>query len=457
MSYTHYHRTDGLSIDFSSVLEFLIYLNKTSIVNAFFAQIDMHLMGDYLVWKHNLYWDSINKYRIVGYFGKEKQVIVPSNIDGVEVEDVGYGAFANNPYIKEVSISSGIEQIWSGAFSNCSNFTDLYIPASVNLLGGRTPDGSVMCSIPSVCDGESNFVCYHVDKDNNYFKDINGVLYSKDMKTLIHYPQKSEAIINLSTVEIINDSAFAYSQIRSVVIPNNVRVIEQNAFKSAAHLEEVEFQCGQIERGEYAFYNCSKLTSLTLSPQMKSIPTAMFIDCVGLGSIDIPEGVQTIGEFAFADTNLYHVSLPSTITSISRNSFSGCNELLDVVNNSSFNDFANYKGLENALNKSKYSKLIVQDEFVFYKDSQNCILVSYLGNESVVRLPATCDGIKYIIHDDAFKVGYIEMIEFNQNFYRYRVDPCIHPYLSIREIHIPKTISTNYKSKYLNNITYYYE
>ena len=52
--------------------------------------------------------------------------------------------------------------------------------------------------------------------------------------------------------------------------------------------------------GDYAFYYCSSLTSITIPNSVRSIGKEAFYNCKGLTSITIPNSVTNIGEAAFA-------------------------------------------------------------------------------------------------------------------------------------------------------------
>ena len=67
--------------------------------------------------------------------------------------------------------------------------------------------------------------------------------------------------------------------------------------------------------GDYAFYNCSRLTSLNLPAGITSIGEGAFWDCSGLTSLTLPVGITSIGESAFAGcTGLTSLNLPDGIT-----------------------------------------------------------------------------------------------------------------------------------------------
>ena len=57
---------------------------------------------------------------------------------------------------------------------------------------------------------------------------------------------------------------------------------------------------------DYAFYNCTGLTSVTIGNSVTSIWDYAFYNCTGLTSITIPDGVTSIGEYAFSNTGYYN-------------------------------------------------------------------------------------------------------------------------------------------------------
>ena len=77
--------------------------------------------------------------------------------------------------------------------------------------------------------------------------------------------------------------------------------------------------------GDYAFYNCSGLTSITLPSGVTSIGEGAFMGCSGLTS------VTSIGYYAFVYcSGLTSLTLPSSVTSIGGKAFNGCNGLTSV-------------------------------------------------------------------------------------------------------------------------------
>ena len=84
--------------------------------------------------------------------------------------------------------------------------------------------------------------------------------------------------------------------------------------------------------GNYAFYNCTGLTSVTIGESVITIGQGAFSSCSGLTSVTIGERVTTIGNQAFyVCTGLTSVTIPESVTSIGPSAFQGCTGLTSVT------------------------------------------------------------------------------------------------------------------------------
>ena len=83
--------------------------------------------------------------------------------------------------------------------------------------------------------------------------------------------------------------------------------------------------------GDYAFYGCSGLTSLTLPSSVTEIGEHAFLNCRGLTNFTIPSGVTKIGAGAFfCCYGLISLTLPSSVTAIGSQAFNACSELTSI-------------------------------------------------------------------------------------------------------------------------------
>ena len=83
--------------------------------------------------------------------------------------------------------------------------------------------------------------------------------------------------------------------------------------------------------GDYAFYGCSGLTSLTLPSSVTEIGEHAFLSCRGLTNFTIPSGVTKIGAGAFfCCYGLISLTIPSSVTAIGSGAFNGCSGLTSI-------------------------------------------------------------------------------------------------------------------------------
>ena len=84
--------------------------------------------------------------------------------------------------------------------------------------------------------------------------------------------------------------------------------------------------------GDYAFYNCDSLTSITIPGSVTSIDDDAFYNCDSLTSITIPNSVTSIGDNAFAGCDsLTSITIPQSVTSIRSSLFGYCDSLTSIT------------------------------------------------------------------------------------------------------------------------------
>ncbi|TVP95970.1 MAG: hypothetical protein EA374_02740 [Acholeplasmatales bacterium] len=219
------------------------------------------------------------------------QVEIPKRMDGLLVTDIGMGGFAEMPDLAFVKLSQAIQHIGGAAFYGSSSLTHLHLPASVETLN----DTAFLYTY-----GMETFT---VDEANPHFKTIDGILFSKDGKTLVRYPAGRDTVTtyelpnhvevlfpyafsgaNALTEIILNDGLKTISWhtfyeargLESIAIPNSVTTLAGYAFRSASGLKSVTFGSGLASIGANAFYSCNALTEVTLPPNITFIGYAAF-------------------------------------------------------------------------------------------------------------------------------------------------------------------------------------
>ena len=138
------------------------------------------------------------------------------------------------------------------------------------------------------------------------------------------------------------------------------------------------------------------------------LANSAFDGCTSLASIEIPDSVTSIGDFAFwYCTSLTSIEIPDSVTSIGDRAFDHCYKLIEVINKSSLsitagsssNGYVAYYAKEVHDGSSKIAE---KDGWLFYTYNNVNYLVGYKGNETEIILPDNYNGEKYEINKYAF-------------------------------------------------------
>ena len=143
-----------------------------------------------------------------------------------------------------------VMEIDANAFYGCTEVTSVDIPYSVLRIVNDAFKG---------CSGVKKFT---VNENNQSYKDIDGVLFSKDNKMLVKYPAKKETAeyVISEDVSLICTEAFMDNEfLKKITVGNFVTAISDNSFKNCTALEEVELGGNTRILGVDAFKNCPKL------------------------------------------------------------------------------------------------------------------------------------------------------------------------------------------------------
>lgn len=120
--------------------------------------------------------------------------------------------------------------------------------------------------------------------------------------------------------------------IKSVVIPNNVTCIGDNAFWDCKGLLYIYIPESVLKIGDYAFGRCNGLTTIRIPESVSSIGDSAFKFCENLTNIFITKNVTSIGDFAFESCNNLRSILidPENTKYDSRDN---CNAIIDTETN----------------------------------------------------------------------------------------------------------------------------
>ena len=228
-----------------------------------------------------------------------------------------------------------VRTIGAGAFQSARKLKKIVLSESVDAI----EDGALDCPSLETID---------VAENNSSFRSINGILFSKDGKTLIKCPE-------------------AYAFVSNYLVPDGVERIEKRAFANCRKLRVVELPAETKEIGSGAFEGCSELICFGVRPDnpyfyagdsflsgnngtnllfskdrkvllkypaghkadkyvvagfIKEIADGAFEDCVSLKTIELEEGVEKIGSRAFTGcSSLSTIVIPDSVSAIPDDAF----------------------------------------------------------------------------------------------------------------------------------------
>jgi hypothetical protein len=261
-------------------------------------------------------------YILKEYKGSSESVIIPDTYKDLPVTEIGDHAFASaRKTIKgNLIIPKNIKIIDEYAFSECLNLTSL---------------------------------TFH---DN--MKEIREGAFFRCRKLTGHLS------IPKSLTKVDN-TVFGITAYTSVSIPNNIKIIEANAFMGSDISGHLIIPDSVIEIKAGAFSG-SNIEKFTFPKNIKRIDDGMFENCNKLQEVVIQEGITEIGRTAFREcTFLKSVLIPSTVTSIEELSFADCNRLINIICNAQkppiINDMTFYNSLLESIKVPKDSVTAYQN------------------------------------------------------------------------------------------------
>ena len=229
-----------------------------------------------------------------------------------------------------------------------------------------------------------------VHENNDNYKSVDGVLYSKDGKTLICYPSKKAGDI--------------------FVCPDGVEKIMSGAFSENENLKIVFLPASISETGTNPFSKCKNLKSVEVSEKNRYFSSAdgilydkdknRLIACpCAMPKVHIPESVTEIGYGAFSGCDkLHEIEFPKALTVLESMALSGCTGIKRIVipkkvEKLNLSCFKGCKNLEEIkVENSEYYKSV---DGILYSFDMYELIYCPEGKKGEIAIPS---GVRYILN-----------------------------------------------------------
>lgn len=295
-----------------------------------------------------------------------KSITIPTSVTAI-----GDLAFNHCEELTSVSFGDGLETINNYAFYDCTSLSAISLPASLKTIKLAPFYGCTSLAKIEVSEANTSFATdsralFSKDSSHFYFyANASGTSYSLPVGTTLvglmafeRCDQLSEVVlpsslfsipafayctgltkisVDASNTFLTSDSRALYSKDKTTLyayaensgdsfeVPSTVTAIEGDVFRGAVALKSITLPEGLLTIGDYAFGECSSLTEVHLPSTLTRMGNYLFMFCTDLKTVNIPSSITAISFGAFLDCHaLTSIVLPASITAIEPLAFCDC-------------------------------------------------------------------------------------------------------------------------------------
>lgn len=221
------------------------------------------------------------------YSGTAEKVIIPEG-----VKNISYGVFMDKTEIENVIFPKSLVSIDEYAFYGCRGIKEINLPESLQKLGrlafGDCSNAKSLYLGKNFSDmgelsvwGCTNLTNISVSRDNPDFSGWNGLVLTKDKKTLLVCPSgiSGELILPDSLNTISTYAFFDCDKLTGVTAGDNLKRVEEAAFFGCNNIKSINLGAGVETIGSCAFFGCSVLNEFTVGKNVSEIGSSAFYDC----------------------------------------------------------------------------------------------------------------------------------------------------------------------------------
>ena len=234
---------------------------------------------------------------------------------GQGVPEISDRAFLNCQALKRVVMEPGVTRICRRAFAGCNSLTEIVLPDGLETI---EPEAFENCTALEQIQIPASVREISWDAFRSCCR----------LKIDVHpdnpkYRSTDGMVVDRSSETLLFIPESISGRIR---IPDGVKDIPAEAFRGREGLYEVILPDSVESVGKYAFADCTSLDRITFPTGLRVIPDSCCMNCGMLSEIVFPERLETIEACAFLHNQfLFEVTLPETLRVLSGSAFTGCN------------------------------------------------------------------------------------------------------------------------------------
>lgn len=237
-----------------------------------------------------------------------------------------HGVFEDSA-VKRVGLPRTLKRIEYCSFKNCKSLNSIKFPAGLETIGLYAFNGS---GLESVVMPKSVRTIHQ-----GTFSDCQAL-----RKAVLNEGLETLGTNEYSAKDYPLSGVFEHSALTVIELPTTLRIIEYGAFKSCKNLADIQLPGGLKSIKRYCFCK-SGLEKIAFPSSMKEVGASAFMECKKLKNVCLNEGLEKLGATetidkrkweggVFADSAVWAINIPSTVRRLETETFNGCRNLIGI-------------------------------------------------------------------------------------------------------------------------------
>ena len=233
--------------------------------------------------------------------------------------------------INSIDIPEGATSIGDNSFQDCTSLKSVTIPNSVTSIGTSAFSGCRALNQITIGKGVTKI-------SQNAFANAPCGIWENNLfyvgNYLIAASSSIEGVVTVreGTIGIADLAFYNCNRITKVTLPESITSIGMCAFEGCSNVASINLPNGMISIEQSAFSKCACLTSITIPSSVTNLGWRVFEECTSLHSVNIEANISEIGSEMFDGCySLTSVNIPESVTSIGSHAFFKCEALTEII------------------------------------------------------------------------------------------------------------------------------